>query len=113
MYNSINTWIGEGNIFSLNLSSVQDKSVANFLLFIDESYSTDSSHKRRKVKVPIVAWAGKAEFLEKNFYEGDRVRVTGSIRTRVQENSDGSKKHTWEIVLSTIHLLSRSNETHY
>lgn len=112
MYNSINTWIGEGNIVSLNLSSVQDKAVANFLLFIDESYtsSSDSFQKKRKVKVPIVAWAGKAEFLENNFIEGDKVRVTGSIRTRLQEYSDGTKKHTWEIVLSTIHLLARSRE---
>lgn len=103
---SLNTWIGKGTVVSLNNSNVGDKSVSNFLLFIDEDSNT-SSGKKRKVKIPIVAWAGRADYVAKNIRSGDEVRVMGSIRTRTREDDAGVRIHSWEIVAHSVLLLSR------
>lgn len=117
MSQPVNQWIGEGKIGTdLKLRHTKDSArpVLNMLLFIESSYrskkSVDSDFviKKRYAKIPVVVWHNKASEIVENFQRGDKVRIQGSIRTRLLEK-DGRKYSTFEIVLDEIILLSRKS----
>lgn len=109
-----NQWIGEGNIShdpELRTTNDNNRSVTNFFLFIDNTYKSKRSneviYKKRSSKIPIVAWAGKAELIAKNFKKGDKVRLVGKLRTRQATTKDGIVYTAFEIVAENISLISR------
>lgn len=114
----VNEWIGEGNIGTdLKLRHTRDSArpVLNMILYIDNTYTSkktavDSDHviKKRLIKVPLIAWHKKAEEYYEAFQKGDRVRVKGSIRTRLSYKDDFSYP-SFEIVVSDLILLNRKN----
>ena len=65
--------------------------------------------KKRYAKIPVVAWHNKATEVAENFQRNDKVRVQGSIRTRLNERN-GHKYSAFEIVLDNIILLSREEQ---
>ena len=118
MSTPLNQWIGEGKIGTdLNLRHTRDSArpVLNLLLFLESNYrskkNTDSDFviKKRYAKIPVVAWHNKATEVAENFQRNDKVRVQGSIRTRLNERN-GHKYSTFEIVLDNIILLSREEQ---
>ena len=111
----VNEWIGEGNIGTdVVLRHTKDscRPVLNMVLFIDATYKSkknvDSDYvmKKRLTKVPLVAWFKKAEAISNQFKKGDKVRVKGSLRTRLV-NKNGSTFPTFEIVIDDLILLAR------
>lgn len=38
--------------------------------------------------IPVTAWGKSAEFVCNNFTKGDFIAITGSVRTRIRQNSD-------------------------
>jgi len=72
--------------------------------------AVDSDHviKKRLVKVPLIAWHKKAEEYYEAFQKGDRVRVKGSIRTRLSYKDDFCYP-SFEIVVSDLILLNRKS----
>lgn len=119
MHNAVNQWIGEGKIGTdLSLRHTKDSArpVINLLLFLDSSYKSkkniekvDHVIKKRYAKIPLVAWHNKAEYVATNFQKHDKVRVKGSLRTRLVEK-DGFKYSTFEVVIDDIVLLSRGGQ---
>ena len=115
---NINQWIGEGNISSdpqIRLTNQNKSPVTNFYLYVDSTYKnkninnqTDPKYIKTTCKVPIVAWAGKAEYICKNFRKGDKVRLMGHIRTKeIQFNE--KKIITFEIVAKNVSLITKNN----
>lgn len=115
MSQPVNQWIGEGKIGTdLKLRHTRDSArpVLNMLLFMESNYrskknvDSDFVIKKRYAKIPVVAWHNKASEIAENFQRNDKVRIQGSIRTRLVEK-DGFKYSTFEIVLDDIILLAR------
>ena len=115
MSTPLNQWIGEGKIGTdLNLRHTRDSArpVLNMLLFIESNYrskknvDSDFVIKKRYAKIPVVVWHDKAAKVAEKFQRNDKVRIQGSIRTRLNERN-GHKYSTFEIVLDDIILLSR------
>ena len=118
MSQPVNQWIGEGKIGTdLKLRHTRDSArpVLNMLLFMESNYrskknvDSDFVIKKRYAKIPVVAWHNKASEIAENFQRNDKVRIQGSIRTRLVEK-DGFKYSTFEIVLDDIILLARKEQ---
>tara|TARA_A100001388_G_C28390526_1_gene321289 strand:- start:168 stop:539 length:372 start_codon:yes stop_codon:yes gene_type:complete len=116
---NLNQWIGEGNLSCdpiLRFTSGSNRPVTNFFIYIDNSYRSKKSapngefvYKKRTSKIPVVAWAGKAEAIAKYYKKGDKVRLIGRLRTR--HITKGSEKIlTFEIVTDDISLIKKNNQ---
>ena len=114
----MNQVIIEGNIGCdpLLRHTSDKKCVTNFSIYIDSTYknknykSTDDKMYLKKTnKVPVVAWAGKAQYIVKNYQKGDKVRLVGHLRTRDVELESGRKVTTFEVVAKNISLITRLN----
>ena len=120
MSRNMNQWIGEGNISCdplLRHTFDSSRPVTNFNLYVDNVYRSkkelddtedEVAYKKRTSKIPVVAWAGKAEMISKNFKKGDKVRLVGHLRTRKLER-DGVFFNSFEIVAEDISLIRRAN----
>ena len=114
----MNQWIGEGNIScdpELRYTFSQ-KPVTNFTLYVDSRYKnrnkqdeSEPTYLKKTSKVPIVAWAGKAEYIVNNYTKGDKVRLVGHLKSKEFELEDGRKILTFEIVAKNISLIARPN----
>lgn len=47
--------------------------------------------------ITVVAWQQRAEFICKYFSKGQRIALTGSIRTGNYTDKDGNKRNTFEV----------------
>jgi len=111
---NFNQWIGEGNIScdpELRFTHDSSRPVTNFNLFVDNTYKSkkgvdEAVMKKRSSRIPVVAWAAKAEAIARNFKKGDKVRVVGHIRTRLVEK-DGITFNSFEIVAEEVTLIRR------
>ena len=116
---NINQWIGEGNISCdpILRHTSDDKPVTNFNLYVDSRYRnknqvniSDPKFVKKTSKVPVVAWAGKAEHIVKNYSKGDKVRLIGHIKTKEIQLASGQKVITFEIIAKNIALIYRPNK---
>jgi single-stranded DNA-binding protein len=118
MSRNMNQWIGEGNIScdpELRHTFDNQKAVTNFNLYVDSNYkskvdSEESTYKKRTSKIPVVAWANKAEMICSNFKKGDKVRLVGHLRTRSIQK-EGIYFNAFEVVVDDISLIRRPNNS--
>tara|TARA_Y100000592_G_C5450154_1_gene308288 strand:- start:398 stop:745 length:348 start_codon:yes stop_codon:yes gene_type:complete len=113
---NLNQWIGEGNISqkpTLRHTNDSNRPVCNFHIYVDNIYRSKKNadgeilYKKRTSKIPVVAWATKAETVARDFNKGDKVRIVGRIKTRVIER-ENTKISTFEIVLENISLINKA-----
>lgn len=63
--------------------------------------------------INIVAWNKTAEFICKYFRKGQRIALTGSIRTGSYTDSSGNKRNTFEVWANNVYFCDKptSNNT--
>ena len=114
---NLNQWIGEGNLScdpELRYTTT-DKPVTNFFIYVDDTFRTyenstnTTTIKKQSSKIPVVAWAGKAEMISRKYQKGDRVRLVGKIKTRKVQKDDFSY-NVFEVVVETISLIHRQSQ---
>lgn len=116
---NLNQVIIEGNIScdpTVRYTS-DKKSVTNFYIYIDSKYknknhssSKDKMWLKKTNKIPVVAWAGKAEYISQNYQKGDKVRLIGHIKTKEIEVL-GKKLMTFEVIAKNMTLISKATVT--
>jgi single-stranded DNA-binding protein len=116
---NLNQWIGEGNLScdpTLRFTNDSNRPVTNFWIYIDNSYKSKKGSpngevvfKKRTCKVPVVAWAAKAEAIVKHYKKGDKVRLTGRLRTK-EIYKDEKSFISFEIVADDIFLIQKKNQ---
>ncbi len=113
---NINQVIIEGNISCdpLLRYTSDEKSVTNFNIYIDSKYKNknykspeDKMYLKKTSKVPVVAWAGKAEYIVNNYQKGDKVRLVGHLKTKDIQLDSGKRITTFEVVAKNLSLISR------
>ena len=57
--------------------------------------------------INCVAWDKKAEFICKYFSKGQRIALTGSIRTGSYTDKDGNKRSTFEVWANNIGFVEK------
>ena len=55
--------------------------------------------------IPVVAWRGLAETIEKYTHKGSKLYIEGRFTTRKYETNDGQKRTVSEIVAESIEML--------
>lgn len=117
---NINQVIIEGNIScdpELRFTNDNQKAVTNFNLYVDSTYKSkstsqtdDSGYQKRTSKIPVVAWANKAQLISEKYRKGDKVRLIGHIKTR-KIQKEGVFFNAFEIVADEITLIRRPNKS--
>jgi single-stranded DNA-binding protein len=118
---NLNQWIGEGNISQnpvVRFTTGSNRPVTNFYIYVNATYkskkessSNEVVFKKRTSKIPIVAWAGKAETIAKYYAKGDKVRIVGTLRTRPAQK-EGISYNAFEIVVENISLITKASQEH-
>ena len=62
--------------------------------------------------ITIVAWQQRAEFICKYFSKGQKIALTGSIRTGSYTDRDGNKRNTFEVWAENVEFCGSKTEKH-
>lgn len=60
--------------------------------------------------ITIVAWQQRAEFICKYFSKGQKIALTGSIRTGSYTDSNGNKRYTFEVWAENVEFCESKAE---
>ena len=61
--------------------------------------------------IPLVAWGKTAEFICKYFSKGQRIGLTGSIRTGSYTDKDGNKRNTVEVWANNVEFVEKKQSS--
>ena len=113
---NINQLIIEGNMScdpELRYTSTGNKAVTNFNIYVDSKYKNkngkEPAYLKNTSKVPVVAWAGKAEYISNTFGKGDKVRLVGHIKTK-EILVDDKKLVTFEVIAKDVYLIKKNTK---
>lgn len=90
-------------------TTTSGKSVANFRIAVDRSYSKNGN--KETDFITICCWEGQANFVEKWFKKGDMIALRGEIQTRNYEDKDGKKRTAFEVLAREVSFCGSKNET--
>ena len=60
--------------------------------------------------ITIAAWQQRAEFICKYFSKGQRIALTGSIRTGSYTDRDGNKRYTFEVWADNVEFCENKSQ---
>lgn len=102
----MNKWIGTGNVgMSPDLRYTQGgTAILNFSLACTESwFNKEQNEKQERTEwVRCVIWGKRAEGLSKYIKQGDRLSVSGKLRTNKYQDRDGNDRYSTEVVIEEI-----------
>ena len=80
-----------------------------FSIAVDRTY-TKQGEERQADFINIIAWRQTAEFICRYFMKGQRIGITGEIRTGSYTAQDGTKRYTTDVVANGVYFCeSKSN----
>ena len=82
------------------ITTTKDTVVANFTLAVDRGID-DVSY------IPVVAFAGTAEIIQKYTHKGSKIAITGRLNQRSYKTEDDVTKNVVEVVCEQIALLDK------
>ena len=82
-----------------------------FSIAVDRRVKT--GEERQADFINIVAWNQRAEMICKYFSKGQRIGITGSIRTGSYTAQDGTKRYTFEVWADNIDFCDSKKTTLY
>lgn len=82
---------------------------ATFTLAVDRKFKDAGGNKQADF-IPVVAWRGTAEFVQKYFKKGSKMIVIGSIQTRSYDDKDGKKVYVTEIIADEVEFAETKKQ---
>ena len=82
--------------------------VASFTLAVNRDFRTQDGQEADFIQ--CVAWKKTAELLEQYVHKGDRIAVSGSIRTRNYEDNHGKKVYVTEVLANHVEFIETKRE---
>ena len=74
-----------------------------FSIAVDRSYAKQGEERQTDF-INIIAWGKTAEFVCKYFMKGQRIGITGEIRTGSYTAQDGTKRYTTDVVANGVYF---------
>ena len=71
---------------------------------------TKADEEKQADFITITAWNKTAEFICKYFAKGQRIALTGSIRTGSYTDKDGNKRYTFEVWADNVEFCEKKGE---
>ena len=81
-----------------------NKAVAQFAIAVRKSFIKEGESETAYF-FPVVIWGVQAENCKKYLHKGSLVNVTGELRARSYETSDGATKYVTEIMADRVEFL--------
>jgi single-strand DNA-binding protein len=82
------------------------KAVASYSLAVKRPRVADTTDF-----IEFVSWEQAAEYLGKYAHKGDIVGAVGTLQPREWTDKDGNKRKAWEVVTTSVELLSSKKES--
>lgn len=90
-------------------TTTSGKDVCSFSIAVDRAYQK-AGEARKTDFLNIVAWEAGARFVTRYFKKGSMIAVTGSIQTRIYNDSNGSKRYVFEILAKEVNFCGLKAE---
>lgn len=74
-----------------------------FSIAVDRSYAKQGEERQTDF-INIIAWGKTAEFICKYFMKGQRIGITGEIRTGSYTDQSGNKRYTFDVVANNVYF---------
>ena len=88
------------------------KTVVNFSMATHETYRDSNGEKHTETTWHrLVAWGKPAEVAENYLKKGSEIAVEGRLTNRSYEDKNGEKHYVTEIVVNSLLMLDKKNET--
>ena len=84
--------------------------MVRFSIAVDRAYTKQGEEKQADF-INCVAWDKKAEFICKYFSKGQKVALTGSIRTGSYTDKDGNKRNTFDVWLDNVEFCESRKQS--
>lgn len=86
------------------------RKVANISLATQDFYK-DKDGNRQTVTDwhKLVFWGRQADIVEKYVKKGDKLAVTGKIKSRSYDDADGVKRYVTEVVVENFEMIGRAS----
>ena len=81
--------------------------VASFTVACDRDFGQNG--QKETDFIDCVAWRGTGEFIERNFFKGKMIVVSGRLQNRKWEDKNGNKRTTAEIVVDNAYFADSKN----
>ena len=98
--------------FDTEIKQVNEHTVLNNSLAVDESYKDKNGVKQEKAEfIRISAWNHSANIIHKYCRKGSQIYVEGSLQTRKWNDKEGNERFTTEVNVKNVQLLdSKSSD---
>ena len=90
----------------LRFAAGSGKGVCRFTVAINRQFMRDESDF-----INCVAFGKPGETISEHFAKGNRIALTGNIRTGSYEAQDGTKRYTTDVVVESIEFIEVKNST--
>lgn len=94
-----------GNVARIDVKGTDEKKVVRFTLAVDRDYK-DSERKTQTDFISCAAFKNNANFMSQYISKGNRVAVTGAIRTGSYQKDDGTKVYTTDVYVEHVNNLT-------
>ena len=90
----------------LRFAAGSGKGVCRFTVAINRQFKRDESDF-----INCVAFGKTGETISEHFAKGNRIALTGNIRTGSYEAQDGTKRYTTDVVVASFEFIETKNST--
>ena len=90
----------------LRFAAGSGKGVCRFTVAINRQFMRDESDF-----INCVAFGKPGETISEHFAKGNRIALTGNIRTGSYEAQDGTKRYTTDVVVESFEFIEVKNST--
>ena len=90
----------------LRFAAGSGKGVCRFTVAINRQFKRDESDF-----INCVAFGKPGETISEHFVKGNRIALTGNIRTGSYEAQDGTKRYTTDVVVESFEFIEAKNST--
>jgi len=87
-----------------------DIATTRFSIAVDRPYSRQGEERQADF-INIVAWRQTAEFVCKYFTKGQRIAITGQIRTGSYTDRDGNKRYTFDVQADNVEFCESKKDS--
>ena len=84
--------------------------VANFSLAVGKVYTSNGEKKEEVSFINCTAWQKLGETIAQYCKKGERIGITGELKQRSWEDSDGNKKYALDVVVRSMQFLQQKSE---
>ncbi len=88
-----------------------DIAMTRFSIAVDRTYSRQGEERQADF-INIIAWRQTAEFICRYFSKGQRIGITGQIRTGSYTDRDGNKRYTFEVQADNVEFCEPKRDSY-